>query len=159
VATSTLRAAIIVAAVVLGAVVLANAFPGTVAGGPGPVGTTTSAPSNSPKPSPSASLPPIEGTVVQVLNGTQVDNLAADTATCLETAGVVVANVGSPPDNFAVTTLLYPPGKKPVAQALQNRFFPGARLQQGTLPGTPAEVEVTVVLGADYQAQPECQAA
>jgi hypothetical protein len=159
VATSTLRAAIIVAAVVLGAVVLANAFPNTGAIGPGPVQTTTGSPgpSNTSGPSPSPSLPPIEGAVVQVLNGTHVDNLAADTAACLETAGVVIASKGTAADNFAQTTLFFAQGKKLLAEALQKRFFLGAKLQQGKLAGTPANVEVTVVLGADYQPAAECQ--
>ena len=77
-ATSTLRAIILVAAVALGVFALARAFDGNpterVAGSPSAGPTTTASPtttSPSSSPSPSETARPPEDVVVQVLNGTQ----------------------------------------------------------------------------------------
>jgi hypothetical protein len=159
VATSTLRAAIIVAAIVLGGVVLANAFPGTntdVVTPDGGAPTTTPA-------SPRTTTPPpqvrIEGAILQVLNGTGTAGLAADVQRCLVDAGAIIPdeNIGNAPQTFAVTTLLWtPPNNKPLAEALRPRFFDGAKLQRGPEEPTIPDVQVTIVVGEDYAPAEEC---
>jgi LytR cell envelope-related transcriptional attenuator len=146
-ATSTLRAAIIVAAVLLGAVVLANAFPGSVNSGPS-TQPTTIGPTTTGSPTSPASPPTvdIEGVELQVLNGTTTDNLARNTADCLITAGAVVPddNIGQPPEDYAKTTLIHVPGAKPIAEELRRRFFHGAVIQQDQVIETLPNVKVTV---------------
>ncbi len=159
VATSTLRAAIIVAAIVLGGVVLANAFPGTNTDGVSTNPTTTITPSS---PTTTTTPPPqvrIEGAILQVLNGTDTAGLAADVQRCLIDAGAIIPdeNIGNAPNTFPVTTLLWtPPNNKPLAETLRDRFFNGAKLQRGPEEPTIPEVQVTVVVGEDYAPAPEC---
>ena len=152
-ATSTLRALIIVAAIVLGVVVLANAFPsgGGTIDTPPPVSIGTSpSPSVSPtKPSPKA--PSIQGAVLQVLNGTTVTGLAATAATELKDAGATIPaeNVANAAGAYPVTTLFYRPDSKALAQTLRDRFYPGAQLKPATNDLKP-DVRVTVIVGDDY---------
>jgi hypothetical protein len=163
VATSTLRAAIIVAALVLGGVVLANAFPGTIAQGPGP--GPGNLPTVSPSPSVTVSTSPtvqvrIEGAILQVLNGTSTTGLAAEVQACLvDKGGAVIpdSNLGNNPDALAETTLVYRPDSKALAEAIRTRFFPGSKVVKGVeLPGNP-DVRVTVIVGANYTPVEECQ--
>ncbi len=90
-ATSTLRALIIVAALVLGGVVLANAFP-TGSGTPTPpVNTVPISPTPTTSPTKATPKPPaIKGAVLQVLNGTTVTGLAAKAANELKAASAVI---------------------------------------------------------------------
>lgn len=162
-ATSTLRAAIIVAALVLGGIVLANAFPGTVVQGPSNVPTTSSPTTSSPPVSPTPSLVPLSGVVLQVLNGTTTTGLAGEVAQCLvDAAGAVVPDdniANAPEDNYTQTNLVHRPDSNAVAQTLRTRFFPGAKIVRGEpLPGKP-DVQVTVIVGADYVPVAECGAA
>jgi len=160
VATSTLRAAIIVAALVFGGLVLANAFPGTNTQVPS-TGQTTSPPTTPTTPATTTAPVRLEGAILQVLNGTGTAGLAADVAQCLvEQANVVIPedNIGNAADNFPTTTLLWtPPNNKPLAEALRDRFFNGAKLQQGPEEPTIPEVQVTIVVGEDYVPPPECE--
>lgn len=159
VATSTLRAAIIVAAIVLGGVVLANAFPGTVAETPRTGVTTTPGPSPTPTGTrPASPAPAVEGAILQVLNGTSIDGLATETAGCLRDAGAVIPdeNLGEPPEDYAITTLLFVPGQRPLAEVLEGRFFPEARVVGRQVDPDFPDVQVTVILGDDYEAVAEC---
>jgi hypothetical protein len=155
-ATSTLRAVIIVAAVVFGGVVLANAFPPASPVGPvGPIPTTSSpSPSTSTSPSPSAPRATIKNAHLQVLNGTSKAGLAATVAKTLRAAGAFIPDtpdyIGNASQNYAVTTLVFRPDSKALAQLLQQRFFPGAKLQKGQVNNLKPDVRVTVIVGADY---------
>lgn len=162
-ATSTLRAILLVAAVVVGVVVLARAFDtnasddlaGTSPRTSEPADGTPSAspggasPGNSPSPSPDAQQSPqVEGVVVQVRNGTSTTGLAASTSETLEAAGYSMQD----PTNAEATdttTLFFAPDAEAAAQAMQERFFPDAVLTAAP-DAFPADVDITVILGADY---------
>src|SRR6266545_3307175 len=82
VATSTLRAVILIAAIAIGIVVIKSAFPEnasqtitTIPPG-GKTTTTTTTPSGTTSPSPSTK-PRVKGVTVQVKNGTSTTGLAA----------------------------------------------------------------------------------
>jgi LytR cell envelope-related transcriptional attenuator len=170
VATSTIRFAIIVALVVVGAVVIAQ-FP---RGATSATGTT---------PSPSASLtggpgggggqgnangggtqaptPTAEGVKVAVYNGTTQTGLAADVATRLERKFGVKVNpntsiLNAPSIPVAVTTVYFVSAADKdaatvLADALSKKLLTPAKAQK--LPDNttvPAGVQVAVYLGTDY---------
>jgi LytR cell envelope-related transcriptional attenuator len=155
--TSAIRGAILALAVVVGILVLGKAFSGNATEGVAPkaVKVTQSPPSGrqtSPTPPPTkSSKPPRPKTVVvQVMNGTTTDGLAASTTQTIKNAGYKVKD----PDNYvetATTTLFYRSDSRAAAQALADRFFPGALLKKA--PGSfSKDIAVTVVLGADFAA-------
>jgi hypothetical protein len=158
---------LVVGAVVLGVFVLTKAFPedGTEVrvGAPAPATTSppapvtvTPAPTVPPatpgQPSPAAPVS-LEGVTVQVLNGTNEDGLAAGTAQDLEQLGVEIISVGNAARTYPITTLFFRPSdSEPIAQALAETQFPGAKLEPATNNLEP-DVQVTVVLGEDFAAQ------
>lgn len=153
-ATSVLRAAILVAAVVLGIFVLARAFPGGDDGGTAGGAPTTS----TPKVTPSVTNTPkvkktrkgkIKGVVVQVLNGTNVTGLAGSTTETLEEAGYAAELPGDAPEDSDETVIFYRADSKPHAELMQNRFFPQAVLRPATSAHSPG-IQLTVVLGSDF---------
>lgn len=168
VTTAVLRAGLVIAAVVLGVFVLTKAFPegGTEAqtqtpgaAVPSPTGATVSppatvAPTTSPgQPQSPAAPVNLDGVTVQVLNGTNEDGLAASTAQTLEQLGVQILGVGNAARTYPVTTLFFRPSdSQPIAEALAQAQFPGAKLEPATNNLEP-DVQVTVVLGEDYSAQ------
>jgi hypothetical protein len=159
-ATSTLRAVVLIAVLVAGVVVLANAFdrnesesvtptPGrtTSVSPTGPDATTTAGvtpPTTTPPPS-----PPVEGIVVKVLNGTNTTGLAGSTSDTLSQEGYTILE----PGNSEVrdqTTLFYRADSEAAAQGLKQRFFPTAVLEIADPAVFGTEANVTVILGADY---------
>jgi LytR cell envelope-related transcriptional attenuator len=164
VTTAVLRAGLVVAAVVLGVFVLTRAFPedGTEAQTPATSPTeqqTTIPPVGTPTTSPGATQPPasppvsLEGVTVQVLNGTNEDGLAAGTAQDLEGLGVKILGVGNAARTYPITTLFFRPSdSQPIAEALAQAKFPGAKLEPATNNLEP-DVQVTVVVGQDYASQ------
>jgi hypothetical protein len=153
--SSVLKAVILTVVVAMGIVLLRQAFPDNasqgLAGGSVRQPTTTSSPSptGTPTSSPSpAETPQVEGVVVQVLNGTTVTGLAAQVSQELTEAGYTVKSPSNSP-NTQTTTVLYQPGLEVDAQFLLDTHFPGARLKKATR-SVPANVEIQVVLGADY---------
>lgn len=166
VTTAVLRAGLVIAAVVLGVFVLTKAFPeeGTngqtqipVTSSPSPDVTsspTTVTPTTSPGQTQSPAAPvSLEGVTVQVLNGTNEDGLAASTAQNLEQLGVKISGVGNAARTYPITTLFFRPSdSQPIAEALAQAEFPGAKLEPATNNLEP-DVQVTVVLGDDYAAQ------
>lgn len=164
VTTAVLRAGLVVAAVVLGVFVLTRAFPedGTEAQTPTTIPTeqqTSIPPVGTPTTSPGATQPPaspavsLEGVTVQVLNGTNEDGLAAGTAQDLEQLGVKILGVGNAARTYPITTLFFRPSdSQPIAEALAQAKFPGAKLEPATNNLEP-DVQVTVVVGDDYASQ------
>ena len=152
-ATSTLRAAILVAAVVLGVFVLARAFQGNdgVPAGTAPNQTPTSPATTTTKPSPTK--PPrkgrIKGVVVQVLNATDITGLAGSTTETLEGAGYTAEIPADAPEDSDQTIIYYRPDSKPDAELMQERFFDQAVLKKATVDQSPG-VQLTVVLGSDF---------
>lgn len=162
-ATSTLRAAIIVAALVFGGIVLANAFPGGDTSGPTtPISPRTPTTTVSPTTASPTAPPRIEGALLQVLNGSGRDGVAGEVATCLREQGgadIPETHVDNAPENLERTTLIYgiEPDRKALAEALRTRFFPGARIQKSEAEEPTPPNEVTIILGSDYAPVAECQ--
>lgn len=143
------------AALVLGFFVLSKAFPSgdqasTSTPGGGTVISTSPPVSPSVVPStgrqPPEPLPP-EDIKLQVLNGTDVSGLAADTAQILEDAGYQVPTIGDAEVNYDVTTIFYVPKRKTDAEVLQQAFFPTAVLE---VADEKLQVDITINIGADY---------
>jgi hypothetical protein len=151
-ATSTVRAVLLAAAVVLGVVGITNAFP---EGGDSPI---TPPPAGIANPSPSPTLPspvspspepsprPAEDVSVQVLNGAGITGLAADVTTVLEDAGYRT----KVPDDAARrprTIIFYQAGSEPEALALNADFFEdGAQVRPATQ-AAASDADLTVILG------------
>jgi hypothetical protein len=158
-ATSTLRAIILVAAVVIGILLIGQAFGSSSglalrANSPSPSASA----STSPSPSPSVSSRPpltkataVKGVPVQVLNGTSVDGLAAVVALRLKKQGYSIGDASVA--NAAVhdvtrTIIYYAKGARPLAAYMQQHYLHGAQLKPaGTL--FKAQVKLTVLVGTD----------
>lgn len=154
--TTTLRAVILVAAVALGIAVVRSGFPaGPEAaprgGSPPPTSaptTTPAAPTTtaSPRPRP---RPTIEGTVVQVLNGTDQAGLAAQVSETLEKAGFTVATPGNAAD-APRTTIYFQEGYRDEAQLVNRRFFRRIALVAPAPRGFDPHLNLVIILGADF---------
>jgi hypothetical protein len=163
---STLRVGLLVVAVVIGGLIIANGFPS--GGNPTPVGHTTTSPS--PSPSSSSTPPPHKGLVcgspqgvlIAVENAAGVPVLAAPTAVKLKAAGYAFASPTDVSDATYVsntTTVFYRlPANKHAAACLKKNFFPAATLKPMSAGGTSAHpafsasAVVAVFLGKDYAA-------
>ena len=153
---TALRAFLVVAAVVLGAIIIANGFPrGRPAPAAGGAPTTTSAvPTHTSTPSPSATQPQCvaQGVEVAIENGTDVTGLAAATAATLQTKGYVPGDIGNAPTTLTTTALYYNGSEnKFEAKCLKKMVFKTAvikPLPSGT--GLPVSTDVAVYLGDDY---------
>jgi Tfp pilus assembly protein PilF len=90
----------------------------------------------------------LEGTRIEVKNGSGIHNQARETRSRLSLEGFTVAGIGNHLD-FCLedTTIAYRPESAKVAQALAQKFFPGAKLEQGgkLSPG----MDIRVSLGRD----------
>jgi LytR cell envelope-related transcriptional attenuator len=157
VATSTLRAFILAALVVLGIIGLTKLFPQNASlGVTGPAGATST---ESPQASANPSVSPtptatraakVRGVVVLVLNGTSKKGLAAEVSATLKTAGYKLKIPGNAKATRR-TTVYYRADSLPEAQAILGRWFPDALLKP--IPASaPDDVRVEVVLGADFAA-------
>lgn len=157
--TTTLRAALLVAAVVLGIAVVRSGFPAGPEGAPrggGPPPPATSAPTTtapaaptttaSPRPRP---RPTIEGTVVQVLNGTDQAGLAAQVSETLKQAGFTVATPGNAAD-APRTTIYFQQGYRDEAQLVNRRFFRRIALVAPAPQGFDPDLNLVIILGADF---------
>ena len=153
-ATAALRGLLVVAALALGFFVLSKAFPtGDQAQPVTPVDTPlTSPPVTSPSPatSPPRNVPQPSDPAdvsVQVLNGTNVSGLAAETAEILEQAGYDISTIDDAPTSYDVTTIHHRPRARVDAQTLAAQFFPTAVLE---VAADDVKVDITVNIGADY---------
>lgn len=156
---SGVRAAILAAAVVLGAFGLAKAFPDS--GGPTFIAHPST--SRSPTPSTTHTTPPKKlptkkspsprttGVKVQVLNGSGGLGLAALTSDTIRNAnlGYTVLDAGNTTRTSA-TTVYYKPGFKTSAEYLQSKLFQNTTVQAATT--STFQADLTVVLGSDYAA-------
>jgi hypothetical protein len=155
---TALRGVLVVAAVVIGAIIISNGFP---KGGPGPTagGTPpkTSSPSASKTPSPTPTTPQCvpQGVEVAVENGTDVTGLAAATAATLQTKGYVPGDIGNAPTTLTTTVVYYNgPDNMFEAKCLRKKVFTTAvikSLPEGT--GLPVSTDVAVYLGDDYASE------
>lgn len=163
-----LRGILVVAAVILGMVVLAKAFPesGSVADAPPPAAGSpagqTGQPATTQSPSPqeaggtettSTGEPKrVKNVVIQILNGTNESGLAAETAEKLQKFGYDINGVANAQRQYRTTTLFYRKDSQAHAQQMVADFFPGARLEPVKNNLQP-KLQVTVVIGKDYVSQ------
>jgi LytR cell envelope-related transcriptional attenuator len=167
--TAILRAALVVAGIVVGVFVLSKAFP-TGSAEPPPVGgggETTESPTQTPtgggdggnggggQPQPQGS-PQVQGVQVAVLNGTGIDGLAACTADRrLGSLDYQVneEDVGDASREYEVTTISYARDFEADAEYIRDELFPDAELQRV---GGGAITDISIALGPDAAAG-ECE--
>jgi hypothetical protein len=158
VATSTLRALILIAAIAIGIVVIKSAFPENASQTittvpPGGKTTTTTTTPGATSPSPSAK-PRIKGVVVQVKNGTSTTGLAAIVTGQLKKAGYSVKTPGDAA-TATRTTIYYQEGFKAEADYLKRKRFKKAVVAPAPSSASfPATIDIIVVLGADFTVSP-----
>src|SRR5437773_5678392 len=123
-ATSTIRALILAVAVLVGALLIANAF----GGNPSQAIAPKASPATSPTPTPSTSTSTspsepasnlIKDVKIQVLNGTQSTGLAAEQASRLKRAGYKVKIVEQSTTSYSRTTIYFKSGAKANAEAMK----------------------------------------
>ena len=155
-ATSTLRAFILAALVVLGIIGLTRLFPQNPSlGVTGPGGTSTQSPEPTTgplvTPTPTATRrAKVRGVVVLVLNGTTRKGLAAEVSATLKNAGYKLKVPGNA-RSTQTTTVNYRADSLPEAQAIVRKYFPDAVLRR--MPASaPDDVQVRIILGADFVA-------
>jgi hypothetical protein len=162
VGTSSLRGVILAAAVLIGILGIAKAFPNDATraiappgGGKGTTASPTTSPSTPPKTlpptTPSTSKPRTKGVTVQILNGSGKLGIAASTTETLKSKhlGFDVQAAGNYPGaHLPVTTIFYKQGFKDSATYLAQKMFSSATLKQSTNAGFTADL--TVVLGLDF---------
>lgn len=163
---SPVKLAVIIAAAIVGIVVLATAFDTgtpTIPTGPAAVVSPSSSVTKSPKP-PKKSPESVEGVQVGVYNGTTRSGLAAEVGIKLGKQGYVINEVGNTVDP-AKTTLVYfsKPNYQAVAEQLAQTQFDGATVEQkpanlkvindsGNVGPPSKTAQVLVLVGADYAA-------
>lgn len=154
-----MRAIILAAAVVVGLVGLTKAFPEggsapftPAAGGGGQ--TVSPSPSVSPTSSPSPTVTPrVDGVVVQVLNGSGVDFLAAKYTNRIKRLGYTVND----PDNAnrTPTTIVYfQAGFQPEAEFLKTRCFGTEASVRRATQAAASDADLTVILGENAPTKP-----
>jgi hypothetical protein len=153
VATSTLRALILAALVVLGVIGLTKLFPQNASlgiTGAEPGSTVTSSPTSSPgTPTPTATRRArVRGVVVRVLNGTNRKGLAAEVSGTLANAGYKLKVPGNA-KAARRTIVYYRADSLPEAQLMVRRYFPDAVLRPVPA-AVPDDIRVQIVLGADF---------
>lgn len=99
-----------------------------------------------------AAPPDLSGLELQVLNGTDVSNLAGCTADALEAEetfqGVTTGDSSQP---YERSTIFHLRRAGEAADYLQRTYFPKAQLEPAA---TGAEAPVSIVLGQDYADDP-----
>ena len=158
-ATATLRAALVVAALVVGLFVLSRAFPQEetptpqATGGPPTTPPTETTPPTDEEttPPPDQPSPDVQGVRLAVLNGTSETGLAAATVERLKERGYRVdrEDIGNAQSTYSVTTLFFRKDSRLEARHLRNTVFKGAKLEPATASLDP-DVRITVALGEDW---------
>ena len=163
--TSAVRALILVVGVILGAIIIANAFP------PSHASRASSHPSASPSASPAASPTPhphkldctsLSGVHVAVENATNIQGLSAAAAKRLKAPRFVVASadLGTATVKTATSTVFYrTPADRKAARCVKEEIFPAATLKAMSAGGTSASppfshsTPVAIFVGSDYAAK------
>ena len=163
-ATSAIRALLVVAAVGLGIFVLARAFTGPAdrqeaeprAPRRTPAQVRTPSPTEAQTASPRPTLSPrVEGVLIAVFNGTDVDGLAHSVAEDLQREGYVNGQEpADAPTPVQTTTLFYRDRQGRVdARHMRDQFFEGAVLEKLSPDvDVVAGIDIAIYLGADYAA-------
>jgi hypothetical protein len=162
--TGAIRAFLLVVGVALGALLIANGFPGGAVPGPG---VSTSSPSSGPSPSPTKTkhhlqCPSPHGIRVAIENATSTAGLAAKTVSRLKPAGYTInvsTDIGNASTNSSTTAIYYrAPADKIAAICMKKKFFKIATVQKmpagglGAAPPVAPAVQIAVFLGSDYAA-------
>jgi LytR cell envelope-related transcriptional attenuator len=156
-----IRAALLLTAVALGAILIANAFPGGAT--PSEQATSPGGTGHTPNPAPSKHklvCPSPRGIRIAVENASGTPGLAAAAVNRLKPAGYTI-NVSTDVGNASTTasnTTIYnrSPADKVAALCMKNRFFTiasVARMPTGGASASPsiaAPVRIAVFLGSDY---------
>jgi hypothetical protein len=158
-ATSTVRAVLLAAAVILGVVGITKAFP---EGGASPIippaadanggGTPSPTVTTPTSPSPATSPRPRRNVTILVLNGAGITGLAADVSITLEDAGYKTKD----PDDGAHrarTIIFFQAGSQAEALALRDDFFEGAQVKPATQAAS-SDADLTVILGENGPVPP-----
>jgi hypothetical protein len=160
-ATATLRAALVVAALVVGLFVLSRAFPQEETPAPQATGGAPTTPPIDEEPTPPTEeettpptdqpSPDVQGVRLAVLNGTSETGLAAATVDRLKERGYRVdrEDIGNAQSTYSVTTLFYRNDSRLEARHLRGTVFKGAKLEPATA-SLDADVRITVALGEDW---------
>jgi hypothetical protein len=160
-ATATLRAALVVAALVVGLFVLSRAFPQEETPVPQATGgapTTPPTDDETTPPTDDETTPPtdqpspdVQGVRLAVLNGTSETGLAAATVDRLKDRGYRVDrdDIGNAQSTYSVTTLFFRNDSRLEARHLRDTVFKGAKLEPATASLNP-DVRITVALGEDW---------
>lgn len=153
--TGALRIAVVAGLIVVGAVVLSQAFPSFESPVVDVRPTVSVSPSAPPTKTPQEPTQvELTGIHVAVFNGTGTDLLAANTAKKLQNRfGLVPDQVGDAPAPRAITGIYYDsPKDKDAAEYLAKRFFPDG-VDVGPLPAdaqVDKGVQIAIYLGDDY---------
>jgi hypothetical protein len=156
-ATSTIRGVILVAAVVVGILLIGQAFgssnTGTlVASSPKPSPSPSASPSPSPSVSPTSGLThatAVKDVPIQVLNGSGNDGLGATVAESLHKKGYKIVAVETAGAQSAHTTIYYEQGAKDLAEYMKDHYISFAVVKPAkNLFSAP--VKLTVLVGSDY---------
>lgn len=99
----------------------------------------------------------LQGTAIDIRNGTRTDDLAHRARAMLAQEGFRVAHIGNHIDFGAEKTIIYyRPGAEKVARSLAARFFPNCTLEQTAK--LPKNMDIKVLLGSDLFVRPEVMA-
>jgi hypothetical protein len=156
-ATSTIRGVILVAAVVIGILLIGQAFGSSPSGtlhpsSPKPPSSPSPSPSPSPSVSPTSGLThdtAVKGVPIQVLNGSGNDGLGATVAESLHKKGYKIVAVETAGAQAAKTTIYYESGAKDLAEYMKQHYIPFAQVKAAkNLFSAP--VKLTVLVGSDY---------
>jgi hypothetical protein len=156
-ATSTIRGVILVAAVVVGILLIGQAFgssnTGTLHASPP---KPSPSPSASPSSSPSATQSPglthataVKGVPIQVLNGSGNDGLGATVAESLKNKGYKIVAVETAGAQTNQTTIYYEQGAKDLAEYMKDHYISFAVVKPAKNLFT-AHVKLTVLVGSNY---------
>ena len=157
-ATSTIRGIILVAAVVVGILLIGQAFGSSPSSGtlqassPKPTTSPPASPSPSPSPTPTSGLThatAVKGVPIQVLNGSGNDGLGATVAESLKNKGYKIVAVETAGAQSAKTTIYYEQGAKDLAEYMKDHYISFAEVKPAkNLFSAP--VKLTVLVGSDY---------
>ena len=100
----------------------------------------------------------LEGTRIEVKNGSGIHDQARETRSRLSLEGFTVVGIGNHIDfGLEDTVIAYRPESAKVAQAMAQKFFPGAKLEQGGKLSPGADIRVS--LGRDQRGDQNIAAA
>ncbi len=156
-ATSTLRALILVAAVVLGVFVLVKAFPenaSSITGAPQSTPQERTPATQRPAQRPTRTPPPSPTYEARlwVLNGTDRTGFAAEMTQRLEADGYNSSKEPANAPETERTVIYYREEFSADARYIRRKFFQGAELKPA-LPTLAENVDIEVILGADALSQ------